>query len=590
MKLFFIFFLFLTLSLHAQNDWQTWYEKSGFNETPRYQETIDFCKRLAEASPQVQYQSFGRSPQGRDLPLLVVNKNGLFTPEAVHRSDQIVFYIQAGIHPGESDGKDAGLMLIRDLIIENKYPDLLDHVTVLFNPIFNVDGHERFGPFNRANQNGPKEMGWRVTAQNLNLNRDYLKADTPEMQAFLQLYNHWLPDFFADCHVTDGADYQYAISYSIDQQGIQQPNLIHWTQSAYLPQLQTKMQHDGFPLTEYVFFRNAHDVESGMVSWAAAPRFSNGYTPIQNRLGLLIETHMLKSYKIRVTATYDILLHTLEILNEQAELLKQEIALADRQAASSEFRKHPFTLTYRTKHDSTMIDFLGYAYDKVKSELSGGIWYRFHPDQPKTFHIPFFNKMEPAIQVQLPEAYIIPVEWNSIISRLSLHGIHFKRLHQATRLPVQSYRFQDVRWQKAPYEGRQIAQFKAKPTTETRLFPAGSVVIDMNQRSAKVIANILEPVARDSYVYWGVFNAIFEQKEYVESYVMETYARLMLASDKDLKNAFTAKMKSDSTFAASPSAILKWFYERSPYWDSHMNRYPVGRIMNRTLLEKLDLK
>jgi len=517
MKLFFIFFLLLTFSLQAQNDWQTRYEKSGFKETPRYQETIDYCKRLAEASSQVQYQSFGSSPQGRALPLLVVNKNGQFTPEAVHRSGQIVFYIQAGIHPGESDGKDAGLMLIRDLIIENKYPDLLNQVT-------------------------------------------------------------------------DGADYQYAVSYSIDQQGIQQPNLIHWTQSAYLPQLQIKMQHDGFPLTEYVFFRHAHDVESGMVSWAAAPRFSNGYTPIQNRPGLLIETHMLKNYKTRVTATYDILLHTLEILNEQSEALKQEIALADRQTASSEFRKLPFTLTYRTKPDSTMIDFLGYAYDKVKSDLSGGIWYRFHPDQPKTFHIPFFNKMEPALQVQLPEAYIIPVEWNSIITRLALHGIHFKRLHQATRLPIQSYRFQDVRWQKAPYEARQIARFKVKPTTETRLFPAGSVVIDMNQRTAKVIANILEPQARDSYVYWGFFNAIFEQKEYVESYVMETYARLMLASDKDLKNAFTTKLQSDSTFAASPSAILKWFYQRSPYWDSHLNRYPVGRIMNRSILENLDLK
>jgi hypothetical protein len=299
---------------------------------------------------------------------------------------------------------------------------------------------------------------------------------------------------------------------------------------------------------------------------------------------------MLKDYKTRVTATYDILLHTLEILNEQAGPLKQEIALADRQTASATFRKQPFTLSYRMKHDSTMIDFLGYAYDKVKSDLSGGIWYRFHPDQPKTFHIPFFNKTEPAVQVQLPEAYVIPVEWTSIIQRLPLHGIHFKRLEHATRIPIQSYYFKDVHWQKKPYEGRQIAQFKVSPTTETRLFPAGSVVIDMNQRAAKVIANILEPQARDSYVYWGFFNTIFEQKEYVESYVMETYARMMLALNKDLKEAFKAKMESDSAFAASPPAILKWFYQHSPYWDDRLNLYPVGRIMTPKTVHSLNLK
>jgi len=209
----FIFLLLFTSSLIAQADeWQTFYEKSGFLETPRHEQTIEYCQRLAKASPFVRYQSFGTSPQGRNLPLLIINKNGHFTAEEVRKTDQIVFYIQAGIHSGEIDGKDAGFKLIRDLVIHNKYLGLLDHVTILFNPIFSVDAHERFSAYNRANQNGPKEMGWRVTAQNLNLNRDYLKADAHEMQAFLKLYNEWLPGFYADCHVTDGADFQYSIT------------------------------------------------------------------------------------------------------------------------------------------------------------------------------------------------------------------------------------------------------------------------------------------------------------------------------------------------------------------------------------------
>ncbi len=587
MKQWIIFLLLFSVSFAFADDWQTFYEKSDFKETPRYEETIRYCKKLAEASPYVEYQTFGVSPQGRKLPLLVVNKNGLFTAAAVRETDQAVFYIQAGIHSGEIDGKDAGLMLIRDLVIHNKYPHLLDHVTILFNPIFSVDGHERFGPYNRANQNGPAEMGWRVTAQNLNLNRDYLKADTPEMQAMLRLYNEWLPEFFADCHVTDGADYQYAVTYKIELHGIQNAGIIDWTRQNYLPPLQQKMQASGFPIIEYVSFRTAHDPQSGMATWATPPRLSDGYTAIQNRPGLLIETHMFKDYKTRVTGTYEILKHTLEILNTEYKVLKQTIADADRLTASAAFRDKPLTVVYKPSPDSTMIDFLGFEYEKIKSDVSGGDWYRFHSDKPKTFRIPFFNKMEPDIKVNLPEAYIIPVEWRQVINRLKWHGIHFVRLKKAITITVDSYKFRDISWAKSPYEGRQTVSFKLEPLTEKRTFPAGSALIDMNQRTAKVIANILEPQARDSFVYWGFFNAVFERKEYVESYVMEEYARMMLASDAELKSEFETKFKSDSTFAKSPGAILMWFYRHSPYWDKKMNVYPVGKITEREAVETL---
>ncbi len=589
MRILFLFFIFMSFSIAQSDDWLTYYEKSGYAETPRYTETIEYCKKLADASPLISYQTFGISPQGRELPLLVVNKNGHFTSKEVRKGNQVVFYIQAGIHSGECDGKDAGLMLIRDLVIHKKYPGLLDNVTLLFNPIFSVDGHERFGAYNRANQNGPKEMGWRVTAQNLNLNRDYLKADAPEMQAMLRLYNEWLPEFFADCHVTDGADYQYAVTYKIELHGIQDAGIIDWTKTSYLPELQTRMKADGFPIIEYVSFRKRHDPYSGMGTWATPPRLSDGYTAIHNRPGLLIETHMFKDYHTRVSGTYEILKHTIEILNQEAQTLRGKIFKADLYATSDLFRKNPFTLNYQSSSDSTMIDFLGYEYQKIKSDLTGGDWYRYDSDKPRTFRIPFFNHMKPDKQVELPEAYIIPAEWQSVIERLSWHGISFRRLKKAAELEISSYRFEDVSWQKQPYEGRQIAQFKTKKITEERVFPAGSVVIDMNQRTAKVIANILEPDARDSFVYWGFFNAIFERKEYVESYVMEEYARMMLASDPNLKSEFEHKIQSDSTFAADPSQILMWFYQKSPYWDDHINRYPVGRIMDRKILSTLEL-
>ncbi|HID38981.1 MAG TPA: peptidase M14 [Calditrichaeota bacterium] len=583
MVLFFFGFIF-TL---AAADWRTYYEKSGYKATPSYDETVAYCQRLAGTSPQIHFATYGISPQGRPLPLLIIDKNGRKTAQEVRNSSNVVFLIQAGIHSGEIDGKDAGLMLARDIAISGDLAHLIDHVTILFMPIFNVDGHERFGAYNRVNQNGPEEMGWRTTAQNLNLNRDYLKADAPEMQSWLKLYNRWLPEFFADCHVTDGADYQYVLTYKIEQHGILDSSLIKWVEQNYLPPVKTAMQASGFPIIEYVSFRRAHDVESGMTTWATPPRLSDGYTAIQNRPGLLIETHMFKDYKSRVSATYQMLKHTLEVLNKEYKTLGQLIVRADSLTAAPAFRKNPLPLTYKYSKDSTMIDFLGYEYEKVKSDITGGDWYRYFRDKPKTYRIPFFNKMVPDIQIHLPEGYIVPVEWQMIIERIKLHGVAYHELKQPVKLKVRTYKFKNAKWQEKPYEGRHMVQFDMDTIKFERTYYPGSLVLDMNQRTAKVIANMLEPKARDSFVFWGFFDVVFEQKEYIESYVLEEQARLMLANDSRLKKEYLSKIKTDSAFAASPPSIRQWFYERSPYWDRFKNVYPVGRIEDRAVLEKL---
>ena len=558
------------------------YEKSGYKKTPRYAETIDYCKKLANASPFIHYTTFGVSPQGRDLPLLIVDKNARFSASDVRKTDNVVFLIQAGIHSGEIDGKDAGFILLRDIISNKDFFNLMDHVTILFIPIFNVDGHERFSAYNRANQNGPEEMGWRVTAQNYNLNRDYLKADAPEMQAWLKLYNEWLPEFFADCHVTDGADYQYTITYKIDQHGLLDPELIQWVQNAYLPPLKKSMASDNFPLIDYVWFKDSHKIESGMQTWASPPRFSDGYTAIQNRPGLLIETHMFKDYKSRVDATYAILKHSLEILNKEYLNLRLKISATDKKTALPQFRVKPLALTYKMTDQPEYIDFLGYEYNIIKSDLTGGDWFRYHTNRPKTYRVPFFNKMEPVIKVQLPDAYVVPAEWTEVIDRIKAHGIKYLTLKDEKELLINTYKFSNPKWSAEPYEGHQTVEFELTPIEMTRTFSPGSIVIDMNQRAAKVIANILEPQAPDSYVYWGFFNTIFERKEYVESYVMEERARMMLAGDPELKREFETKMENDSSFANHPSAILMWFYEKSPYWDENKDVYPVGRIFKQS--------
>ncbi len=588
---YFVIILLLAGAISAQDGWETDYEKSAFKETPRYAETVAYCQRLAEASPFIEYQSFGTSPQGRELPLLIVNMKKNFTPQAVRSAAQPVVYIQAGIHSGEIDGKDAGLMLIRDLVLRGKNKGQWENVVILFNPIFSVDGHERFGPYNRANQNGPEEMGWRTTAQNYNLNRDYLKADAPEMQYFLKLYNQWEPDFFIDCHVTDGADYQYVVTYKIDLHGVADQRVVEWSRDVYLPVLREKMQAEGFPVIEYVSFRKDHDLSSGMATWATPPRLSDGYVALRNRPGLLIETHMFKDYKTRVSGTYQMLWQTIRILQNTGKDLLDRLELSDGFTISDEFRTRPLPMTFRYQPDSTMIDFLGFEYEVVKSDLTGGDWYRFFQDKPKTFRIPFFNKMEPERTVQPPAAYIIPPEWSTIIERLELHGVHVQRLAEETTVQVSLWQFSNPQWRNQPYENHHtLEQVDKQKTVQVLTFPKGSAVVAMNQRTAKIIIHALEPDGPDSFLYWGFFDPIFEQKEYIESYVLEVQARQMLVNSPQLKQTFAEKLAADAEFAASPKAIRDWFYRNSPYWDQKINIYPVGRIEDPEMLKQLHLK
>jgi hypothetical protein len=246
--------------------------------------------------------------------------------------------------------------------------------------------------------------------------------------------------------------------------------------------------------------------------------------------------------------------------------------------ARPEFRVKPLVLTYKMSDRPEYIDFFGYEYDVIKSDLTGGDWFRYHPDKPKTYRVPFYNKMEPVIKVQLPDVFIVPVEWTGVIERIKLHGIKYLTLKDKKELLINTYKFINPKWSTSPYEGHQTIEFELEPITVQRTFLPGSIVIDMNQRAAKVIANILEPQAADSYVYWGFFNTTFERKEYVESYVMEERARMMLASDLDLKQEFETKLEKDSSFANNQSAILMWLYEKSPYWDDSKDIYPVGSM------------
>jgi len=453
---------------------------------------------------------------------------------------------------------------------------LLENTTLLFIPIFNVDGHERFSAYNRINQNGPEEMGWRTTAQNINMNRDFLKADAPEMQQWLKFFNEWMPDMFIDIHTTDGADYQYSITYGMHTMGEMNKEHTEW-QNKYLETIEKDLIKDDVLMFPYVSFRRWHDPRSGLIRRTASPRFSTGYVTNQNRPALLIETHMLKNYKTRVEATYHMLRHTIEVIDKEYEDLIAINTKTDNETkllANKEF----IIDYYTSQNDSTTVKFKGVEYDIVHSDLTDGIWVQFS-DKPKEYELVLFDKLMPGNKVKMPEAYIIPVEWTDVINRIKVHGINYEVLNDNKEFEISTYRFSNVRFAGYPYEGRQMVQdFDLEEIRINKVFLKGSIIVPVNQRTAKIIAHLLEPIGPDSFVRWGFFNSIFERKEYVETYVMEVMAREMIKDKPKLKEEYEQAIKEHPEIYNNQWAKIFWFFERTPYWDQQKDLYPVGKI------------
>lgn len=560
----------------SDDDLTTYYEKSNYLETPRYDETVAFCKLLEAESPFVKYTSFGITPQGRELPLLIVDKSESFAPPTDGR---IVLLVFACIHAGEPDGKDAGLVLVRDFIRDDSLTKQFDDVVLLFIPIFNVDGHERFGPYNRINQNGPLEMGFRVTAQGYNLNRDFLKADSPEMRAWLRLFTEWLPDFFIDCHVTDGADYQYTVTYGLETHENMPEPIRSWTNDRFLPTLDKTMEKSGFPIVPYVVTRDYLHITNGIFGLLWSPRYSTGYGAVQNRPALLVETHMLKDYRTRVEGTRILLHEIITILSDQRTELKDASEAADKRISESMQGRYYYTEYKRAADTTSFIDFLGVDVTTQPSDISGDEWVLWG-DTPVTYQVPFLDTYAPVDSALIPYAYIIPVEWTEETDLLKAHGVDIKYLDGAQTIRVDSYRFDDLEWAEKPWESRHRLEFSMTDVSTMRAFPDNSAVVILNQRSNQVIVHLLEPKTPDSFIRWGFFNRIYSRKEYFEDYVMEKMARQMIDETPDLRIEFDSLLQADSAFAASPQQRLEFFYERTQYADTTVGVYPVGKLMS----------
>ena len=558
------------------HDWATPAEASDYTRTPRYAETMAYFARLDEASPQVVMQRFGTSPEGRALHAVIVSAEGVATPEAAHATGKPIVFVQAAIHPGEHEGKDVLMALVRDLTVSGKHADLVDKAVLVLVPIFNVDGHERFGPYHRINQNGPEAMGWRATSTRRNLNRDYAKTDTPEMRAWLGLWNAWRPDLLVDMHNTNGADYQYAMTWAFETAANIEAPLADWQRHAFDGVLKPALASQGWPIHFYISLKDPTRLEAGLTEGASGPRFSVGYAAAVNRPGLLLETHMLKDFRTRAAVNEALLLELLRTLGREGGALKAAVAAADaRRFAEGERVPLAFGLAEATETQR----FLGVASTRTPSTISGTEWVQYDPTRPVTLEVPVQRTVTVTAAAAAPAAYVLPPGWQEVVERLQAHGIVMQRLPEARSLTTARYRFSNVTWAPRPFEGRHaIATLEQTDERGEDTLPAGSWLVPMDQPKARLAALLLEPASPDSFLRWGFFATVFEEKEYAEPRVLESMAREMLANDPALKAEFEAKLAADTAFAASPYERLRFFYLRTPYFDSEFSRDPVRRL------------
>lgn len=537
-------------------------EASKYVRSGRYDEAVQMCHDFARAYEGVRCEEIGRTNEDRPIVALHISRG----------PNRPTIFLQAGIHAGEIDGKDAGFWFLRDLLDGTVAKGALDHVDIEFVPVINPDGHERVSRNNRPNQRGPEEMGFRTNAARINLNRDYVKADSVEIQAALGVFKKYKPIVEVDLHVTDGAKFEHDVAILVGTFAPRADELDDASKSLS-DALQTRLTELGhLPLPFYPSFDDEKDPASGFSVGEAPLRFSQAYATARSSLGILVETHSWRPYKHRVETTYHVLQALFEQATKQAELWQEIEHAAD--AADHQLREIP--VAFGNGPHITQIDFRGYAYEQRPSDISGANWLVYDETKPQIWHVPLHDEVVPKISVRVPaQGYIIDGGFAALLAPiLEHHGITYEPI--SGTLDVEAYRAKTVTWPASSYEGHQRITLDGAWAHESRTLDRGAIFIPLKQSNVRLIVQLLDPAAPDSLVQWGFVNTAFERKEYMEPYVAEEVARELLAKDPTLRAKFDAAL-ADPDFAKSPEKRLDFFYQLHPSWDERLNLVPIYR-------------
>ena len=546
------------------------------NRTLTYHEAIACYEKMAAAHPNIFHlTTVGSTDSGEPLHVAVLNTAGVFDVAQIRQSGRRILLINNGIHPGEPEGIDATILLLRKYLTDPKAYPALEKLVLVVIPVYNVDGCLHRNSYSRANQEGPESYGFRGNARNYDLNRDFLKCDSRNARAFNQVFTHWLPDIFVDNHTSNGADYQYTMTLIATQHNKLEAPLGQFLQETMLPALYRDMAQRKWDMIPYVD-SPAETPDSGIVGFCDYGRYSTGYAALWNTIGFMPETHMLKPFKDRVWSTYEFMDVVVHFTADHAD----EIARARAAAWEQTRTKHTFALDYamdQMQHDSIL--FKGYAAKYKPSEVSGlpRLWY--DRTEPFEKNIPYYNYFKPSVTVEKPAAYIVPQAWENVIERLKINGVAMRPLEKEIEVETETYFIRDFKTRNA-WEGHYYhsgVQLEKKEMKRT--FAKGDFVIYTDQMANRYLLETLEPNAPDSWFAWNFFESVLMQKEYFSAYVFEDLAAQFLKDHPAVRAELDAKRAAEPDFAASAKDQLDWVYRHSPWYEPTHRMYPVARVM-----------
>ncbi|MBS1639646.1 MAG: M14 family metallopeptidase [Bacteroidetes bacterium] len=558
------------INSYAQN-MQTVFEKTNGKESATYFECIQFYKKLAANNSIISIKNFGLTDAGYPLQLVLVSSDKSFNP--TQWQQKVVVFINNGIHPGEPDGIDANQMLVRD-IVAKKIP-LPTNIVLAIIPVYNIGGSLNRTPYSRVSQNGPAEYGFRGNAQNLDLNRDFIKCDSKNAREFTKIF-HWLnPDIFIDNHVSDGADYQHTMTMLTTQHNKLGGEVGKYLHDVFEPSLYKSMQQKNWVMCPYVNFEMGNP-DRGWDAYYDSPRYSSGYAVLFQTIAFVPETHMLKPYADRVKSTYAFMQAIIEEASKQATTLKQK----RKESIEAVMQQKQFAIQWKV--DSSKIDtinFMGYETGKKISDVSGLNRMFYDHSKPFTKPVKYYNYFVGTKFVSKPKAYIIPQGWWAVTDLLKLNNVQMQQLKKDTLIEITAYHIDNYKTGSRAYEKHYAHNDVSVSANQQKIkFLKGDYIIYTGQKADRFLVETLEPEAYDSYFVWNFFDAVLQQKEGYSNYRWEDVAGVYLQQHPELKEKLEAKRKADAAFANNAFAQLDFVYKNSPYYEPAHLRYPVYRL------------
>lgn len=565
------FLLFFPIFIQGQI--KTPFELSNGDQTPTYAQIIRWWTAMDQASAMVTMRATGMSDSGFPLHLITVNSEGDFNYETIHRKHKTVILVNNGIHPGEPDGIDATMLLVRD--IASHKVALPSNVVLAIIPVYNIGGCLDRSQDYRVDQNGPEEFGFRGNAQNLDLNRDFIKCDSREARSFTEIFHLTDPDIFIDNHVSDGADYQHVMTLIATQHSKLGGIMGRYLHDTMEPAIYASMKDKGLDLIPYVNTFNDKP-EQGWSQFMDWPRFGSGYAALWSTFSFIPEAHMLKPYAIRINATYELLKSFIEYAGIHGVEIKQVRA----KTRKAELTQNEFPLYWKNDRSQSSVRlFKGFESGLKPSEVSGLPRLYYDRKKPYEKNIPFYDYYIPSNIISRPRAYIIPQGWWKVLDLLKLNKVKMQHLPKDTTITVEVYHIDDYKSLNRPYEMHHVnSQVRTILSTQALKFRKGDIYIPMNQMANRFLMEVLEPTAPDSYFAWNFFDSILGQKEGYSDYAFEDIAADYLKSHQDIRDTLIRKSAEDTAFAKSADQQLEWVYDHSPWLESAYKKYPVYRV------------